>query len=84
MNGMKLLSEEVLKEFGFMEIPEISLTNELKVMSKDAVDLVIRADGIYYRNMGFFYPLKDLASLRKLFKELRREDLKPVKVYSNH
>ncbi|MCD6017395.1 MAG: hypothetical protein K0S53_516 [Bacteroidetes bacterium] len=76
---MKLLSEDVLKEFGFLESPVPSQTNELKVMSKDAVDIVIRPDGIFYRNMGFFYPLKDLAALRKLYKELGREDLKPVK-----
>lgn len=76
---MKLLSEEVLKEFGFLVNSDLPQTNELKVLSKDAIDLVIRPDGIYYRNMGFFYPLKDLAALRKLYKELRREDLKPVK-----
>lgn len=76
---MKLLSIEVLKEFGFVENSAISQTNELKVMSKDAIDLIIRPDGIYYRNMGFFYPLKDMTALRKLYKELRREDLKPVK-----
>ena len=76
---MKLLSEEVLLEFGFKEGSALPQTNELKVMSKDAIDLVIRPDGIYYQNMGFFYPLKDLAALRKLYKELRREDLKPVK-----
>ncbi|MES2568069.1 MAG: hypothetical protein V4565_14435 [Bacteroidota bacterium] len=76
---MKLLSEQVLLEFGFTESPTKPQINELKVLSKDAVDLVIRTDGIFYQNMGFFYPLKDLAALKKLYKELRREDLKPVK-----
>jgi len=75
---MKLLSEDVLKEFGFIENP-IHQPDELKVFSKDTIHLVIRADGIYYRNMGFFYPLKDVAALRKLYKELRSEELKPVK-----
>lgn len=73
---MKLLSEDVLKEFGFMENTSIHRPNEIKVMTRDAIDIVIKEDGIYYLNMGFFYPLKDLAALRKLYKELRREDLK--------
>ena len=47
-------------------------------MTKGKIHLVMRADGIFYRNMGFFYPLKDLASLRKLYKEIMSENLKPL------
>lgn len=75
---MKLLSEDLLKEFGFTEDASGKQPNELKVMTKDNIHLVIRTDGIYYRNMGFFHPLKDLASLRKLYKEIMSENLKPL------
>jgi hypothetical protein len=74
---MKLLNEQVLLEFGFREAPHLVKENDLKVMTKHSVILVIRDDGIYYRNMGFLYPLKYISDLKKLYKELRREELQP-------
>ena len=47
-------------------------------MTRDKIDIAIKNDGIYYTNMGFDYPLKDTTSLKKLYKELRSEDLKPI------
>jgi hypothetical protein len=47
-------------------------------MTREKIDIAIKTDGIYYTNLGFDYPLRDTASLRKLYKELRREDLKII------
>ena len=75
---MKLLTKNILIEFGFVE-NELKTKNNATVMTRDKVDIVIKDDGsFYYSNMGFDYPLKDLAALRKLYKELRREELKPL------
>ena len=74
---MKLLSENLLKEFGFIE--DTAKTNsKIKIMSRDNIDIVIKTDGIYYSNTGIDYPLKDIAGLRKLYKELRNIELKPL------
>ena len=75
---MKLLSTDVLSEYGFTE-KEDKTGEGLKVLTNGKMDIVIKSDGLfYYHNMGFYYPLKDLASLRKLYKEVKNEDLKPV------
>lgn len=74
---MKLLSEDLLKEYGFIE-NTIKTNSHVKIMTRDKIDIAIKNDGIYYTNMGFDYPLRDLAALRKLYKEIRREELKPV------
>jgi hypothetical protein len=74
---MKLLSEDLLKEYGFIE-NTIKTTPIAKIMTRDKIDIAIKNDGIYYTNMGIDYPLKDTAALRKIYKELRREDLKPI------
>ncbi len=75
---MKLLSEDLLKEYGFTEKPSKIIHNAIKVMTRDNIDIVIREDGIYYTNMGFDYLLEDITALRKLYKEVRREDLKSI------
>jgi len=75
---MKLLSEDQLKEYGFIEKPQIGNRVIIKIMTRDNIDIVIKEDGFYYTNMGFDYPLKDTAGLRKLYKELRSEELKPL------
>lgn len=80
---MKLLSEDLLKEYGFSENPINSNRHVIKVMTRNKIDIVIREDGIYYSNMGIDYPLKDAAALRKIYKELRSEDLKPVSVQNS-
>jgi hypothetical protein len=48
-------------------------------MSKDGFDVVIKMDGFFYINLGLSYPLKDTASLKKLFKEVKSKDLIPIK-----
>lgn len=72
---MKLISEDILKEFGFTEKNEKADTNIIKIMSKEGFNIVIRNDGIYYVNMGLSYPLRDTAALKKLFKEVNRKEL---------
>lgn len=74
---MKLLSEDVLKEYGFIENIEKS-NAQVKIMTRDNIDIAIKRDGIYYTNMGFDYPLKDNSALRKLYKELRNKELKAI------
>ena len=74
---MKLLTEDLLREYGFVENLEKSKLN-VKIFTRDKIDIAIKNDGIYYSNMGFDYPLRDIAALRKLYKELRREELKPI------
>ena len=75
---MKLLSEDLLKEYGFTEKPHITARNVIKVMTRDNFDVIIREDGIYYSNVGIDYPLRDTAALRKLYKENKNMDLKPL------
>lgn len=75
---MKLLSEDLLKEYGFIEKPHVTARNVIKVMTRDKFDIVIREDGIYYTNLGIAYPLRDTAALRKLYKENKKVDLKPI------
>jgi hypothetical protein len=74
---MKLLSENLLREYGFVEDIKKS-TTEVKIMTRDKIDIVLKSDGIYYTNMGFDYPLRDLTALRKLYKEVRSEELRPM------
>lgn len=76
ISAMMLLSEIQLIEYGFVENSTKIIPNSIKIMSRDNVDLVIREDGIYYNNMGFDYPLNDSTALKKIYKELKSEDLK--------
>lgn len=75
---MKLISKELLLEYGFEESKTKSSDSAL-IMTRDKVDIAIKTDGtIWYSNMGFDYPLKDFAALRKLYKEVRNIELKPI------
>ena len=74
---MKLLNEDLLKEYGFILNTE-KTNSQVKIMTREKIDIAIRNDGIYYTNMGFDYPLRDIAALRKLYKEVRSEELKPI------
>ena len=67
---MKILTEELLREYGFMDNPSKSSTR-VKIMTRNEFDVSIKIDGIYYSNLGFDYPLKDTATLRKVFKEVK-------------
>ncbi|MDO9001152.1 MAG: hypothetical protein Q7W45_15415 [Bacteroidota bacterium] len=76
---MKLLSIDLLKEHGFIE-NVIKTNSRLIVMTKDEIDIIIKNDNtFYYSNNDVDYTLKDIAALRKLYRELRNEDLKPSK-----
>jgi len=72
---MKILTENLLKEYGFVENKEKS-NPHVKVYTRDKVDISIKSDGIFYSNLGFDYPLRDTASLRKIYKEIKNEELK--------
>ncbi len=74
---MKILTEDLLREYGFIDNPSKSST-KIKVMSRNEFDVHIKFDGIYYVNLGFDYPLRDTATLRKVFKEVKNEELKLV------
>lgn len=75
---MKLLSKNLLVEYGFTE-SKVKTNNAIEIMSRNEVDIVIKDGGSFYcSNSGVDYPLKDIAGLRKLYKELKSEDLKPV------
>jgi hypothetical protein len=74
---MKLLNEDLLKEYGFIVNAE-KTNSYVKIMTREKIDIAIRNDGIYYTNMGFDYPLRDTAALRKLYKEVRSEELKAI------
>lgn len=72
---MKLLTEDLLREYGFMDNPAKS-SMKMKVMTHNDFDISIKVDGIYYSNLGFDYPLPDTATLRKVYKEVKNEELK--------
>ena len=72
---MKILTEDLLREYGFMDNPSKSSTR-IKIMTRNDFDVSIKLDGIYYVNLGFDYPLKDTAALRKIYKEVKNEELK--------
>ncbi len=74
---MKLLSIDILKEYGFVGNPAKS-TVDVDVMSKDGMDVASKNGTFYYVNLGIEYPLKDLTALRKLYKEIKNQDLKAV------
>ena len=74
---MKLINKEILSEYGFVK-NETKSTNDKMVMTREKMDIVIKLDGtVWYSNMGFDYPLKDLAALRKIYKEVKNIELTP-------
>jgi hypothetical protein len=76
---MKLLSKDLLIEFGFIE-NKSKINNNGKVMSRDNLDIVVKYDGsFFYSEKGIDYYLRDTASLKRKYKEINIEDLKPIK-----
>jgi hypothetical protein len=74
---MTNLSIQTLAQFGFME--DTMKSNKLiKVFSRDKFEIVLKDSGFYYSNLGIDYPLYDINSLKKLYKENRRTELKMV------
>lgn len=72
---MKLINREILLEYGFIPSNTDSKNGDV-IMSKDKIDIVIKSDtSVWYSNMGFDYPLRDLTALKKLYKEIRNKDL---------
>jgi hypothetical protein len=75
---MKLINKDILSEYGFVLKEQKSNNTEI-IMTRAKVDIVLKNDGtVWYSNMGIDYPLKDLSALRKLYKEIRNTDLKPL------
>lgn len=75
---MKLINKDILLEYGFVQNEQKSNPTAI-IMTRAKVDIVIKSDGtVYYSNLGIQYPLKDLSSLRKLYKEIRNTELKPL------
>ncbi len=73
-----LVNSELLLKYGF-KINEIKSKDRLTIFYKDKFEVVLVDDGsLFYSNLGFEYPLKDLAALKKLYKEVRREELVPM------
>ena len=72
---MKLLSKDLLREYGFYD--DVKKSGVIvEVFTRDGFDIVIKEGGLFfYSNLGIDYPLKDLTALRKLFKEVKRQEL---------
>ncbi|MBA3681107.1 MAG: hypothetical protein H0W73_08065 [Bacteroidetes bacterium] len=73
-----LINSDVLLKYGF-KINEKKSKDRLTIFYKDKFEVVLVDDGsLFYSNLGFEYPLKDVAALKKLYKEVRREELLPA------
>jgi hypothetical protein len=72
---MKLLTKDLLKEYGFTE-DKIKSNALITVMTRDGFDIIIKHGEYYYSEKGIDRLLRDTASLRKLYKELKGEDLR--------
>ena len=75
--GMKLLSKDILHEYGFCE-NEMKSDTKKEVLTRDNFDIVFKDGNYYYSNLGIDYPLKDLTALRKFYKEVKNCELSPV------
>lgn len=76
---MKLLSKDLLIEYGFIR-NNLKTSTSVEVMSREDIDIFIKFDGsIYTINNGIQYVLKDIAALRKLYREVKKVELIPVR-----
>lgn len=76
---MKLISKDLLLEYGFKEGVHNPVIKG-SLMTRDKFTVVLKEDGnCCYPNLGIDYPLCDLAALKKLYKEVRSEELTEVK-----
>lgn len=71
---MKLLSEDLIKEYGFIE-DEIKSNKLIKIYSRKNFEIILKDNSFFFSNVGIDYPLSDLASLKKLYKENKKIDL---------
>lgn len=77
---MKLICKTVLIEYGFSELPE-NIDPDV-IMIKDEFKLTLKPDGsCQYSNLGIHYVIKDLSGLKKLYKEVKKEELNPMKLH---
>ena len=74
---MKLLSKDILYEYGFAE-NEMKTDSKKEVLTRDNFDIVFKDGNYYYSNLGIDYPLKDLTTLRKFYKEVKNCELTPT------
>lgn len=74
---MKALTLSTLNQFGFTE-DTMKSNHIIKVFSKDKFEIVLKGNSFYYTNMGIDYPLADVTTLKKLYKENRSTELKPL------
>lgn len=66
----------LLREYGFTETVNRERTQGI-AMTKNNFTVILKEDGeCYFFSMGIAYPLKDLAALKKFYKEARGEELK--------
>jgi len=74
---MKLLSKDLLIEYGFVR-NNLKTSTTIEVMTKEDIDICIKFDGSIYTldNNGVNHPLKDIAALRKLYREVKKTELK--------
>jgi hypothetical protein len=72
---MNLLTKELLKEYYFAENKQKSSIG-LEILSRDCINIISKKDKFYYSSKGFDYPLRNMLALKKLYKELKQEDLK--------
>ena len=75
---MKLLTKDILREYGFAD--DVAKSNVMvEVMTRDGFDILIKENGLFfYSNFGIDYPLKELTTLRKVFKEGKSKELTAV------
>ena len=74
---MKLLSKDILHEYGFIE-NEKKTDAKKEVLTRDNFDIVFKDGNYYYSNLGIDYPLKDLTALRKFYKEVKNQELTSI------
>ncbi|HTA61319.1 MAG TPA: hypothetical protein VK835_02640 [Bacteroidia bacterium] len=73
---MKLISKILLSEYGFTETVNKEKTKGI-AMTKNNFTVILKEDGeCYFISMGIAYPLRDLGALKKLYKEVRSEEMK--------
>lgn len=76
----KGINNDILESYGFKKV-EAKSKDRIQVFTKSKIDIILSDDGsVYYSNMGFDYILKTEADLKKLYKELRREELTKLKI----
>jgi hypothetical protein len=73
-----LISKDLLSEYGFKETVNKEKTKGI-ALTKNNFTVVLKEEGeCYFFSMGIAYPLKDIAALKKLYKEVRSEELKEI------